>query len=153
MKQDLQDIISYLVSKTIELKDTYTEEKDLEIDYVCIFSHSDKEYQKLLKLASEIGKVVDQTQTGPVFKFQNPPETKAGRPKLLKIRIPDPTKVQRGDTDFNTNYADFKSKYLGKPRFSLIERKDFEMIELKDPEFDVLVYFSSIPPSKQLKIT
>lgn len=149
---DLQKIIDYLVKKTVEVKNKHTEEKNLEIDYVCIFSHSDNEYQDLLKLAAEIGTIADQTPTGPVFKFNSPPETKAGKPKVLKIRIPDSSRPQRGDCDFNTNYPEFKSKYLHKPRFSLIVRPNFEMLELKDPEYDILAYFSSIPLSKKLGI-
>ncbi len=121
--------------------------KKLEIDYICIFSHSQKEHNEFLKKAGEIGKIADETPTGPIFAFKFPPRTIAGNPKLLKVRKPDETRPQRGDVDFNTNYEEFKEKYLDDKQFTLIKRKDFEMIELRDSAFDVLVYFSSIPLS------
>ena len=108
---------------------------------------SQKEYLELIKQASNIGKIVDETKTGPVFKFKIPFQTITGKAKVLKIRIPDKTRPERGDVDFNTNYESFKKKYLSNKNFSLIKRERFEMLELKDSSFDVLVYFSSTPPS------
>lgn len=149
---DINKIISYLIQECVKLKDKHTQDKDLIADYVCIFSHSQHEYNKLIKTAEQIGKLASETPTGPVYTFINPPETIAGKPKLLRIRKPDTTRPQRGDVDFNTNYEEFKKKYLDNKRFTLIKRENFEMIELKDSAFDVLVYFSSSPLSKQLGV-
>lgn len=148
--EDLNKIIVYIVEQCVKLKDKYTGEKDLIADYVCIFSHSQDEYNALIKSAEQIGKLASQTPTGPVFAFINPPDTIVGKPKLLKIRKPDTTRPQRGDVDFNTDYEMFKNKYRDNKRFTLIQREDFEMIELRDDNFDVFVYFSSTPLSKQL---
>lgn len=150
---DINNIINYLIQECIKLKNKYVEEKDLIADYVCIFTHSQDEYNELIKLAERIGKLADDTPTGPVYAFINPPETIAGKLKLLKIRKPDATRPQRGDVDFNTDYEVFKKKYLDNKLFTLIKRENFEMIELKDNNLDVLVYFSSIPPSKQLGVS
>ena len=80
-------------------------------------------------------------------------KTVAGLLKLLKIRHPDSTRPERGDADFTvTNFVVFKKKYLSKKEFKLIKRKNFEMIELMDPEFDVRAYFSNPPLDKQLNI-
>lgn len=55
--------------------------------------------------------------------------------------------------DFNTDYDNFKKKYLDNKRFKLTKSWDgFEMIELGDEEFDVLVYFSINPLSKKLGV-
>lgn len=148
---DFTSIIDYIVEKCVYLKNKYAEE-ELEIDYICIFSQSQEEYDQFMIFASFLGKIVQETKTGPVFKFNSPLQTIAGKPKLLKIRIPDKTRPQRGDVDFNTDYEKFKAKYLDNERFTLIKRENFEMIELKNEEFDVLVYFSSIPLSKQLGV-
>ena len=67
---------------------------------------------------------------------------------MFKIRQPDETRPEQGDVDFISDYRQFKSKYLDNKRFTLIKREKFEMIELKDSDFDVRVYFSSISPSK-----
>lgn len=151
--KEFNNIISYIVQKCVGLKDKYIDKKNLEIDYICIFSHNQQEYQELLEQAGKIGKIVDETPTGPVFAFHSPHSgTIAGSSKLLKVRRPDKTRLQRGDVDFNTDYKNFKKKYLDNKRFTLIKREKFEMVELKDNNFDVLVYFSSIPLSKQLRV-
>lgn len=149
---DFNRIIDYIVQKCVDLKNKYIEEK-LEIDYVCIFSQTQEEYNQFLDLASSLGKIVHETKTGPIFKFNSPPQTIAGKPKLLKIRIPDPTRPQRGDVDFNTDYEKFKKKYLDNKKVKLTKSWDgFEMIELRDEKFDVLVYFSISPLSKNLGV-
>jgi len=142
-----------IVKKCVVLKDKYTKDKDLLIDYICIFSHSSNEYNEYIKCASFLGTIVDETKTGPLFKFTNTFLTKAGQPNVFKVRTPDSKKPQLGDVDFNTDYPRFKQKYLYKKCFSLIQREKFEMMELKDEAFDVLVYFSSIPPSKLIGVS
>ena len=150
--KELNSIINYIVKKCVELKSKYVQE-EMDVDYVCIFSQDQEEYDEFIKFAGELGSIADQTKTGPVYKFNNPPLTIAGKPKLLKIRIPDPTRPQRGDVDFNSNYKEFKKKYLDNNRFKLVKSWDgHEMIELRDNESDVLVYFSQIPLSKSLGI-
>jgi hypothetical protein len=151
-QEEFNRIISYIVEQGVDLKNKYVQEKNLDIDYICIFAQSEGEYKKLLERASFTGEIVQETKTGPVFKFYKNPETIAGKPKVLKIRIPDKTRPQKGDVDFNTNYLEFKNKYSNQRKFSLIEREVFEMIELRDDKYDVLVYFSNVPPSKQLGI-
>ena len=146
---DLYKTIEYIANKCNDLKDKYIDE-DLKIDYVCIFSQSQEEYEKLLDAAHNIGSIVDETSTGPVFKFNNLRKTIIGSPKVLKIRIPEKTRTERGDVDFITDYENFKNKYFDNNRFKLIKRERFEMLELKDPEFNIIAYFSSIPPSKLL---
>jgi hypothetical protein len=41
---------------------------------------------------------------------------------------------------------------LSKEGFKLIEREDFEMIELMDSEFNVRAYFSNPPLDERLKV-
>jgi hypothetical protein len=96
--------------------------------------------------------VVEETSTGPLFHIQ-PLNTIAGKLRLLKIRKPDTTRLELGDADFTvSNYPEFKKKYLSQKGFSLIVRKNFEMIELVDPKFSVRAYFSNPPLDKQLGI-
>lgn len=149
---EFNKIIDYIVHKCVELKNKYVDE-EMMIDYVCIFSQNQEEYDQFLKFARDLGEIADQTKTGPIFKFNNPPQTIVGKPKLLKIRIPDPTRPQRGDVDFNSDYESFKKKYLDDNKFKLVKSWDgFEMVELRDKEFDVLVYFSISPLSKKLGV-
>ncbi len=106
----------------------------------------------MIEAAEKIGKVIKETSTGLLFQIE-PLETISGVLKLLKIRIPDPTRPEEGDADFTvSNFSNFKNKYLSKNGFELIKREDFVMIELMDPEFNVRAYFSNPPLDKQLGI-
>ena len=91
-------------------------------------------------------------KSGILFKIK-PLQTVSGILRLLKIRIPDKTRPERGDADFTIkNFSEFENKYLGKPGFKLMPKDNFYMIELMDKEFDVRVYFSNPPLDKQLNI-
>lgn len=150
--EDLKTKVKSIVEKATALKNKHIDEKNTPVNYACIFSQTQEEYNELLEVARKIGKVVKETPTGLVFHIE-PLQTVSGVLKLLKIRIPDPTRLELGDADFTvSNFSKFKKKYLFKPGFRLIERKDFVMIELVDPEFDVRVYFSNPPLDKQLNI-
>lgn len=149
-KEELITIVKDIVSESVKLKDKHTEFKNTPVNYVCIFSQSDEEFEKFKSLALEIGKVIEDTYSGPLFKI-SPIDTIAGKIKILKVRQYYETRPERGDADFTLeNYAYLKEKYLGKNGFSLIQRENFEMIEIVDPEFNVRVYFSNPPLDKQL---
>lgn len=64
----------------------------------------------------------------------------------LRIRKPDPERPQVGCNDFAIeDYEAFKTKYLSRfpENLILIERSDYEMIEFRHPDFDVLAYIVS----------
>ena len=139
---NLKELVKEIVSQAKELKDKHTDQKKAPVNYACVFCQNDEEYDELLKLAKELGKVVKETNSGQVFEIE-PIDTVAGPLDILKIRKPDKTRPERGDADFTVdNYTDFKAEFLDKEGFKLIERIEMEMIELMDSEFNVRVYFS-----------
>lgn len=149
---EFQKLLRAIVRDAKALKDKHTSEHDTPVNYVAIFSHSADEYEALLALARLCGRPVHTTPTGPLFHIA-PLDTVAGLLKLLKVRAPDPNRLERGDADFTvTDYAPFKRQYLSKPGFKLIPRENFEMVELIDPSFNVLAYFSNPPLDQQLGI-
>jgi len=146
----MENLVKNIVKNAKILKDKYTDQKDALINYACIFCQSDKEEKNFLKLAHELGTVIQETKAGPVFKIP-PLNTVAGKLQLLKIRNPDLARPERGDADFSiTDYLSFKEKYLNKPGFSLIQKENFEMIELYEKGSNVRVYFSFPPLDEQL---
>jgi len=152
LKEELQKMIQSIVSQAKELKDKHLIGDDSSVNYAAIFSQSDNEYKDLLEAIKEIGEVILNTKTGPLFKII-PLGTVAGNLKLVKIRKADKTRPERGDADFTVDdYDKFKKEFLDKEGFKLIEREDFEMIELIDSEFNVRAYFSNPPLDKQLKV-
>jgi len=145
-------LIKRVVKKASSLKNLHTSEKDAPVSYVCIFSQNQKECEELLTATKELGSIIKETPTGPLFKI-SPIETVAGKVQLVKIRMPDPTRPERGDADFTvSNYESFKKTYADKPGFKLIPREGFEMIELMDPKFNVRIYFSNPPVDKQYNL-
>ncbi|MBI5465931.1 MAG: hypothetical protein HY974_01425 [Candidatus Kerfeldbacteria bacterium] len=147
---DLEVLLRNVVQQARELKDKHTAEYNAPVNYAAIFTQSIDEYQTLLTLAKELGSVVQETRSGPVFDL-GAIRTVAGRLRLVKVRQPDKTRPELGDADFTvSDYPRFKAAHLSKPGFKLIERPGMEMIELIDPLFKVRAYFSHPPLDKQL---
>jgi len=150
--KEFNKIISYLVNKGTELIEKHTSETNLPIEFACIFCQNAKEYEEFTKIINDLGKIVQDTLTGYTYQLNKPIETVAGKLELVKIRKPDPTRKERGDTDFNTNYPEFKKKYQNRIGFELVERDNFEMLRLSDPNSDVMICFSNIPLGKSLNL-
>jgi len=151
-QKKLKLFIQEIVEKSNELKNKYTDETNAKVNYACIFSQNQKEFDEYKKITENFGKIVKETVSGPLFQIE-PLNTVAGTLQLLKIRLPDITRPELGDADFSlVDYAKFKNKYLTKKGFKLIEREHMEMIELMDKTFNVRVYFSHPPLDKQLGI-
>lgn len=147
--ENITAIVKNIVEKAAKIRDKYV--KAGKVNYACIFSHNFTEYKEIYTIVKEMGSIVKSTETGDLFKLYPPIRTAEGDLIILKVRKPDASRPQKGDADFNVdNYNEFKRQNLGRRNFSLITRPNFEMIEINDPEEDVLVYFSSTPVIKQL---
>ncbi|MFH1398910.1 MAG: hypothetical protein ABIG95_02255 [Candidatus Woesearchaeota archaeon] len=149
---NLKLLIREIVEKACALKDKHTNEIKAPVNYACIFCQSREEYDELMKTVSIIGKVIHKTSMGPIF-YIKPINTVSGALQLLKIRLPDSARHELGDADFTvSDYSTFKQKYLVKKGFKLLLRENFEMIELMDPDSEVLAYFSHPPLDEQFGI-
>jgi hypothetical protein len=144
---DLIKIVQDIVAESVKLKDEMTDQHDVPIGYVAVFCQDDTEYEEFKRLAYENGHLAEETYSGPVFVVPTI-ETASGALNVVKIRNPNPETPERGDSDFDArDYMKFKEKYLGQPGFSLIQREEFEMIEVLSPKYNVRIYFSD-PPVK-----
>jgi hypothetical protein len=152
-REEFEKIVNYIVDEGERVKRKYLKEETGPVDYVGIFCRDEKEKQKLFTLIKTLGIVVQETPTGPNFKLKTPILTKSGSTHFIKIRNTDPIKHQRGAPDFLVeDYYSFKKKYLGRKDFNLINREIFEMIEIWDPDADVLVYFKNITMAQVLGV-
>ena len=149
---DLATTINYIASRSAELKNRYTNMSTTPIEFACIFSQNEEEYNKFTDEIETLGEIVERTSSGFTYLLVKPIHTAVGPLQLVKIRKPDTRRPERGDADFNTDYENFKKMYLKNPGFELVKREDFEMLRLSDPEFDVMACFSNIPKSKNLSI-
>ena len=151
-KEELLKFIQKIVEKTKELKDKYTYEFNARVNYACVFCQSNEEYSHLIEVAKELGVIVQETPTGPIFNIL-PLETVSGTLKLVKIRKYYETHTEWGYADFTVkDYLKFKEKYLNKNGFSIIKRENYEIIELMERNFDVRGYFAYPPLDEQLRI-
>lgn len=149
--EDLKNIVKDIVAQAEQVKRRIINDP-APVNYACIFSQSDEEYTSFLETTEKIGKVVKDTDTGPVFQIQ-PLETIAGNLQVLKIRKPDSARPERGDADFTlSDYTTFKQEHLKQNGYKLIHKGGFEMIEYKDPRANVLLYFSNPTLGKVLGI-
>jgi len=148
----LTKIINYIVNRSTELKNKFTNASTVPVEFACIFCQNEKEYEEFTDSIKTLGKIVQKTSSGFTYLLDEPIKTISGPLRLVKIRKPDTQRPERGDADFNTEYKNFKKKYQGNHKFELIKRDIFEMLRLSDPSFDVMACFSSIPMSKDLHI-
>ncbi len=139
---ELKELTRAIVAEARRLSAEHATEPDAPVNYACIFAQGSDEYDALIMAAKELGPVVHDTAMGPVFLIA-PLSTEAGTLRLLKIRRQDPKRPERGDADFTVpNYEKFKAAHLGKPGWRIIRRPEMEMLELADPAFSVLAYYS-----------
>ena len=139
----MEELVQNIVKGAEILKDKYTDQKGLPVNYACIFCQSEEEFQYFKTEAYKIGKVVQERSNSLLFRI-SPIKTTAGNLYLLRIRQPDKSRPERGDADFTVpDYNKFKKMYLKEPGFLRIPRDKAEMIELHKKGENVRVYFSS----------
>lgn len=142
--KQLMEAVVYVSVQASELGKKITG-KTFPISSLTVFAHYPEEYEKLCKILAGQGRIVGENN-GPRFLLQNP--VKAGDTLITHVRVrkPDPYRMQVGCSDFDVEgYRDFKQQYLSKHPDNLrcIERTDYEMIEFFNPDFDVLAYIVS----------
>jgi hypothetical protein len=143
-EDELRRAIDYVAVKSTELVKKLTGAV-YPIPYLTIFAHYPEEYEKLRQIILKLGSEV-QANNGVAVKLDNP--IKAADQYIPKIRIrqPDPYRYQVGCNDFKVpDYEQFKSMLVntGRQGYRISQRPDYEMIEIFDPDFDVLAYVVS----------
>lgn len=150
--EKLISTITYIVNRSEDLKNKFTDATSAPVEFACIFCQNEEEYKQFTSSIEMVGKIAETTQTGFTYLLNEPIDTTAGPLRLVKIRIPDTKFSQIGDVDFNTDYDKFKDKYQNHPKFTLVKRDTFEMLRLSDSSSDVMACFSNTPKSEYLGI-
>lgn len=132
------------------VKDKHVSEKNLELDFITIFSHDKNEFEKLTKTAEKIGERISE-HNGPIFKLKKNLKFDNGILKIFRIRKPDAERPQKGCGDFKvSNYKYFKEKHLHKNNFLLFNGEGYEFLGIHDLNEDYLVYFPDKPLTEDL---
>ncbi|MFA5302929.1 MAG: hypothetical protein WC393_00130 [Candidatus Nanoarchaeia archaeon] len=141
----INEIVNEIVKEANNAITNVISEKLL-IDFVDIFPKNEFERKELLEEIKKDSKLLESTKTGEIFRLHLPIKTIYGPLNLIKIRIYDEKRTQRGAPDFKVNnYESFKKKYNN---LKLIIRKKYEMIELQTEK--ILIYFPNETLSESL---
>lgn len=142
-QKELIVVVRYIVSETSKMAQKIIG-KSFPIKSLTVFSHSQSEFGLLTEILEKIGKSYNYNN-GPRVELYEPIKIGENHITYLRIRKPDLERPQIGCNDFETDYEVFRKEYLSQhsKNLILIERPDYEMIELRDEEFDVLAYVVS----------
>ena len=142
-QEELVETVKYIAAETSKMSQKIVG-KTFPIKSLTVFTHSQSEFKLLSEILVSIGKSYNYNN-GPRVELYEPIEIEGNRITYLRVRKPDPERPQVGCNDFETDYEAFKSEYLLKypDSLSLIKRPEYEMIELRDKEFNVLAYVVS----------
>lgn len=143
-KKQLREAVIYVADKTSELATKITG-KPLPISSLTIFAHYPYEFEKLSEIVKTIGNFFNENN-GPRVVLREPIKVGENTITHLRIRKPDPYRMQVGCNDFDVpDYFSFKGEYLVKRpnNLRLIKREEYEMIEFFDPDYDILAYVVS----------
>ena len=128
-----------------------------------VFCHYDDEYDFLTKLREQLTEASDNFNQK-YFRLHKPivipakddiPETTY---TYLYIRKPDPYRHHSGDVDFvlePDKYEELKKSLLSGTKIKgarLFERPDLDMVELYDPDVDVLAYVSPREMTEKVRV-
>ncbi len=128
-----------------------------------VFCHYESEYQQLVAIRKELTEPSDDPNQK-YFKLHEPivipaqddiPETTY---TYLYIRKPDPYRHHVGDVDFyldQEQYNELKQALAGGKQVKgarIFPRNDLDMIELYDPDIDVLAYVSTNTMTEKVRI-
>ncbi|MEX0877567.1 MAG: hypothetical protein WDZ40_01730 [Candidatus Spechtbacterales bacterium] len=144
-QEQLVETVKYVASETSKMAQKVLG-RAFSIKSLTVFSHSQEEFDALVKIIEKLGKPYNYNN-GPRVELRDPIEAGGNLITHLRIRKPDTERPQVGCNDFETDYEIFKNDYLSKhpANLNFIERQEYEMIELHDPNFDVLAYVVSSP--------
>lgn len=111
------------------------------IDFIDIFSTSEKHKEQLDAEVIKMAKLLKETERGNVYLLNKPIKTKYGELKYIKIRFFDQTRLNwEAAADFVVKDRSVLMKKVGKDiRYSYIKREEWDAIEFKTS--DTLIYF------------
>jgi len=144
-KDELLETITYIACETTKLCIQVTGH-EYPISSLTVFAHYPNEFIQLKDILLSMGKFKSENN-GPFVELYEPIHLPSQELSLVRIRKPDPYRMQVGCNDFEIpSYENFKGEFLNKNEcVRLIERPEYEMIEFFNPDFDVLAYIISKP--------
>src|SRR5581483_11001592 len=97
-KKELIETVDYIASKATELCQKVIG-REYPISSLTVFAHYPDEYKRLTEILFKLGEL-DHENNGPFVKLQQPIKIVNNQLKLLRVRQPDPYRMQVGCNDF-----------------------------------------------------
>ena len=94
---DLIKTIQYIVSESTNLKNKYADVPTAPVEFACIFCENENECKEFTSSIEKLGNIVERTPKGFTYLLEKPIMTIAGSLRFVKIRKPDPNRIERGD--------------------------------------------------------
>ncbi len=145
-EKTLKEAIHYVAENTTKLCKRITN-LEFPIEGLTIFSHYQDEYEYVKTLLLTLGEFNNDQHHGIYVNLHVPVHLPHNDLTLIRIRQPDPYRMQVGCNDFHVPDVNlFKKNFLEKNpnNLRIIDRPDLEMIEFFDPDFDVLAYITTM---------
>ncbi len=155
-KEELMHAIKYLHKTSFELCFKVLGKYLPEAENLGIFCHYDQEFNFLKEIQTEITCEPDKYNDKylilkELLEFKKEDEIPGAKYKFFYVRRPDPYRHHVGDIDFVVSKEEFdKLKSMKKTGLRYIQKLD--MIELYDPDFDVLVYLSPLMWNERINL-
>ena len=138
---ELVEAIEYVADLAGVLAESLTGRRP-SVRYLTLFAHYQAEYIALCQMVSKMGRSI-LANNGTAARLHHPIDVAGQHITSLRIRRPDPYRMQVGCCDLDVpDYAAFKDQhyYEGSPTIRKVDHREFEMLELFAPGFDVLAY-------------
>lgn len=140
-QEELIRAMRYVAGATTDMVKEITGET-LPIGPLTVFSHYPDEFERLCSVLLSMGSVTHQNN-GPFVRLNQPIEVDSQIITNLRIRTPDPYRMQVGCNDFIvSDYVKYKERVVASfsENVRVFDRPDFEMVEFYHPDYDVLAY-------------
>lgn len=117
-------------------------EEDWPVFTLKLFAHYEEEYEYLLEWINSIGVKDNASSSTSYYVKPNRPFLIAGKEiPYIGLRVPDPYRSQVGCGDYEVeNYDEIKVNHQGRKGVREVEHPRYQMLELFDPNIDVLGY-------------
>jgi molecular chaperone GrpE len=148
----LFELINEILTESKRLKEKYYSAENLTLEYVCVLTHDSKEYDFYSEEVLKLGEIVEEGNGIIVNLYENK-KVENENVKYIRIRKPDSKNSQKGFVDYSVeDYEDFKSRYAKSEVVKVVKSHNgSELLELRDNEFDVLIYIPQNPLSQELQ--
>jgi nitrogen fixation protein NifU and related proteins len=153
LDSSIAETIKEMVLQSQEIIEDYgVREFEPVLDYIDIFPMSEQHRDALLQEIEGMSTKVLESESGATYRLSKAIRTLEGDLEFVRIRIFDYSPLPfRGYADFAVGDFDkAKSKLIKLPNVNLVERANYELVEICNDKYPIRLYIPSTPFSETL---